>query len=311
MSKDDSKDFIIEETDDDEYADSLFREEMKDLRVEKLNQRVTIITILIPCLIGVILFIAYRDLTGKVSQSEFSGSKEVQALSDELEENFALLTKQDSEFQAKLAEHIASIEKTTAALNERLKSLDSALKQTGQNIDRTREALKSIDAAKIDKKEQKASIEKINNTLIPIRKNLEELGPMRQDLNKLSAEMKALDENIRKDLTTVSTSVAKTGQDLTQLQSALDQVHTKVSAMDDAKIDRASLDLEILKAKKNLDRTLDQELVTIERMLDGLLKRTRRLETNLKKLEATATKIPGATTLKQGSTEIKEQDLKE
>ena len=110
MSKDDSKDFIIEETDDDEYADSLFREEMKDLRVEKLNQRVTIITILIPCLIGVILFIAYRDLTGKVSQSEFSGSKEVQALSEELEEKFAQLTKQDSEFQAKLAETQALIE---------------------------------------------------------------------------------------------------------------------------------------------------------------------------------------------------------
>ena len=68
MSKDDGKDFKFDEPDDEAYADALYREEMKDLRVEKLNQRVAIITILIPCLIGVILFIAYRDLTGKVTE---------------------------------------------------------------------------------------------------------------------------------------------------------------------------------------------------------------------------------------------------
>ena len=311
MSKDESKDFIIDEADDDEYADALFREEMKDLRVEKLNQRVTIITILIPCLIGVILFIAYRDLTGKVSQSEFSGSKEVQALSAELEEKFTLLTKQNSEFQANQAAHNASIEKATASLNERLKSLDSAIKQTGQTIVTTREALKSIDAAKVDKKEQKAFIEKMNSSLMPIRKNLEELGLIRKDLNTLSTEMKALDENFRKDLAAVNASVTKTGQDLTQFQTALDQVHANVSALEDAKIDRASLDLEMLKARKNLERTLDQELIKIERMLDALLKRTKRLETNLKQLEASATTIPAATTPRPGATGIKEQDLQE
>ena len=87
MVKDDSNEFNFDSVEDEEYAGELYREELKDLRVEKINQRVTIITILIPCLIGAVLYIAYRDLTGRVTKSEFSGSKEVQALSEGLEKN--------------------------------------------------------------------------------------------------------------------------------------------------------------------------------------------------------------------------------
>jgi septal ring factor EnvC (AmiA/AmiB activator) len=315
MPKDDTKEFSFDDNNEEEYADMLYREEMKDLRVEKLSQRVAIITILIPCLIGVILFIAYRDLTGRVTESEFSGSKEVRALSVQLEEKLTQLTQQNSAFQATLAEKIATFEKSSTALDQQLKTLNNTLNQVKQDLDKTRASLKSIDASKVDKKQQKAAIEKINNTLIPIRKDLEVLAPISKDLNSLSSEIKAMDKRVQEDLTSVTASVTKTNQDLSQLQSDLNQFQSTLTTLAKEKIDQASLELEILKAKKNYTRTFDQEMLKIQRRLDALLKRTKRLEVNLKQLEATATTIPTAKAPSQPKspkgTKIEEQDLKE
>jgi chromosome segregation ATPase len=308
MVKDDSKDFNLDEIEDEEYANALYQEEMKDLRVEKINQRVTIITILIPCLIAVVLYIAYRDLTGRVTKSEFSGSKEVQALSMELEEKFIHLSKQNSEFQTTLTEKITDIEKSANSLNNTLKSLHDTVNQLKQNLNKTRASLKSISASKIDKKEHAASIEKVNATLVPIRKELEVLIPVSKDLSALSSEIKVLDKRVKEDLTSISESLTKTNKDLMDIQS-------NFTTLADQKIDKSSLELEMFKAKKNYERSLEQAVVKIDRKLRALLKRTKKLETNLKQLEATTTKIPVTQSPTQPKTpknaEIEEQDIKE
>lgn len=315
MRKDETKEFSFDENDVGKYSDALFEDEIKDMRVEKLNQRVTIITILIPCLIGIILFIAYRDLTGRVTKSEFTGLKEVQTLSGELENKLSSLSEQNSEFQTTLTAKIAGIEKITTDLDQKSKTLNNTLNQVKQDLGKTRATLKSVEDSKVDKKDQEAAIEKINNTLIPIRKDLEGLAPLKKDLsslsdeiNQLSSEMKAIDKRAQEELTSVRDSVAKTNQDLNDLQSNL-------TVMGNEKIDQASLELELLKARKSYEWMLDRELVKIQRSLDALSKRTKQLETNLKQLEATATRIPAAKapgqTKSPGAADIKEQDLKE
>jgi septal ring factor EnvC (AmiA/AmiB activator) len=315
MPKDETKEFDFDDNDVDKYSDAIFQDEMKDMRLEKLNQRVTIITILIPCLIGIILFIAYRDLTGRVTETEFSGSKEIQALSAELEKELTAITTQQSEFQATLTSKIAGIEKTLSELDQKSKTANAALKQVKQDLEKTGAALKSVSALKVDKKDQKAAIDKINNTLIPIRRDLESLPPLRNNItnlsnniNVLSSKIKAVDKRVQEKLSSVTASMRKTNRDLGQLQSNL-------TAMENEKMDQASLELEMLKARKSLERTFDQELIKVQRRIDALLKRTKQLETNLKQLEATATKIPAAKTPVQTKTpesiKIEEQDLKE
>ena len=195
-----SKEFNFNEIGDDEYPDSLYQEEMKDLRVEKINQRVTIITILLPCLIGVILFIAYRDLTSRVNRSEFSGSKEVQALSEELEEKFKNIATQFTTVQTSLEEKITSVEKTAGDLNEKFKKLNNIDESLKQNIDKSGTTLKTISASKVDKKEHAAAMEEINKSLSRIRQDLDALAPINQDIKSLSSEMQAIDKRLKKDL---------------------------------------------------------------------------------------------------------------
>ena len=297
-----SKEFNFNEIGDEEYPDSLYQEEMEDLRVEKLNQRVTIITILLPCLIGVILFIAYRDLTGRVSQSEFSGSKEVQALSEELEEKFKNIATQFTTVQASLDEKITPIEKTITALNDKFKKLDSIDESLKQNLDKSGTTLKTISESKVDKKEHAAAIEKINNSLSLLRKDLEALAPINQDIKSLSTEIQAIDNRLKKDLTSLSETMTRSDNDLIQIQNNLENLSER-------KLDKASLELEVLKARKNYERTLDETVIKLERRMDSLLKRIKQVERNLRQLEAAATQTAKSKTPKTG--EIIEQEIKE
>ncbi len=304
----DYKEFNFDKIADEEYPDSLYQEEMKDLRVEKLNQRVTIITILLPCLIGVILFIAYRDLTGRVSQSEFSGSKEVQALSVELEEKFKNIAAQFTEVQNSLDEKITSLEKKIIALNENLNKLNEIDTNIKQNLNKSDTTLQTISAAKVDKKEHAAAIEKINNSLVLIRKDLEALAPVNKDIASLSSEMKTLEKRLGEEMTALSETIAKTDNDLMQIQAGL-------ATLAGQKLDKDSLDLEVLKTRMSFERTLDQAVINLERKIDSVLKRTKQLEKNLKQLEAATTQTPIARPPRTSETpktgEILEQEIKE
>ena len=112
---------------DDQDPDIMYQEELKELRVEKLGQRITLMAILLPCLLGVILYFGYRDLTGRVSKSQDSGSLEIQRLSSEVETlskqfndkliNFSTtLSTQDKDFETTLSEKISAINKSNDAL---------------------------------------------------------------------------------------------------------------------------------------------------------------------------------------------------
>ena len=87
------------------------------------------------------------------------------------------------------------------------------------------------------------------------------------------------------------------------------QIHDDLEKLSDRKLDKASLELEVLKARKNYERTLDETVIKLERRMDALLKRMKQLERNLRQLEAAATRTTTTKTPKTG--EIIEQEIKE
>lgn len=66
--------------------------QVDELRMEKLSQRVTMISILIPVLIVVILIIAYMDIKQRVLRTEDTGVSGVQNLSKDMESRFSTLS---------------------------------------------------------------------------------------------------------------------------------------------------------------------------------------------------------------------------
>jgi len=309
---------------DDQDPESFYHEEIKDLRVEKLSQRITLFSILLPILIGVAIFFAYRDLTSRVSRNQDTGSVEAQRISRELEGfskkfNEKLITfsttlsSQDKDFNTTVSGKLAAVNKNVDVLNKSLKSLN-------ENLSQTRKTVKNLAASKAEKKSQTAAIAKVNANLESLKQELKSLTELRSEITTVSAEIKILEGKLSRELAEVATSAAKTQKNYSQLK-------TSIRALAGDKIDKDTFDLEVFKLKKNYQNRLAQEIAAVNQKLDTIQKKIDGIQKNSisqkKSMKSLSKKTPpaktpgttitgttkGATSSKSGS--IDEQDLLE
>ncbi|MCK4984641.1 MAG: hypothetical protein KAS40_03930 [Desulfobacterales bacterium] len=274
--------------DEPESEQTLYQDEAKDRRVEKLSHRVTIISILIPVLIGVVFYIAYRDITSRVSQSQDTEAMEIQNLSTQLQDKFDELSIKYGELEASLVQKLAALEKVDKAMKANLKKAENTVSK--------------INATKADKKDQQDAIAKIDTALSPIRKELKDLSTMRNDLKAVTAELQSLDTDVQQKLTTISANVDKSLQNLTKIQSDM-------SALSNQKLDNDTLQLELLKAKKSYQKELDLTKKALDKRLSSILRKIRDLE-KIAQAPLAAPKPSGGTS-SPGSANIVEQEIKE
>ena len=325
---------------DDQDPEAFYRDEIKDIRVEKLSQRVTLISILLPCLIAVAIYFGYRDVTGRVTQSQDTGSLEVQKLSrklDELSRKFnekliafsTTLSTQDRDFDTVMSGKLKTINDNFDVLFKDLKSLNENLKQTKSSIKKLNAskadkknqeaAIKKLNTSKVDKKSQAAAIAKIYTALEPINKELQTLTDIRQDLKSISSDILNLESKLTKD-------IAVAAADTDQFRKSYAELQTSVTSLASEKIDKATMDLEIFKLKKNFQNTISQAINGLNQKLDSIEKKIeevqisarsskRSMKSASKKISPTRNSASktGATkeTLTSNSGSIDEQDLPE
>ncbi|MEE4263211.1 MAG: hypothetical protein V2I56_11010 [Desulfobacteraceae bacterium] len=252
---------------DDQDPETFYQEEIKDLRVERLSQKVTLLTILLPILIGIAIFFAYRDLTGRVSRTQDSGSMEVQRIARQLTElskefNDKLivfsttLSTQDKEFDTTVSEKLSAINGNVTVLNKNLQSLKDDLSQT-------KDAVKDLGASKADQKSQDAAFAKVNGSLKTFENELKSLAKLRQELEAVSSGIKNLEGDMNQKLTAVTVATEQSKKDYSQLQ-------TSISSLSDGKVDKDTFDLEVLKLRKNYQNRVAQEITSINQKLDSI-----------------------------------------
>jgi chromosome segregation ATPase len=242
---------------DDEEPDSeqtIYREEAKDRRVEKLGHRVTIISILIPVLIGAIFYIAYRDITSRVSRSQDTGSMEIQNLSAQLEENFSQLSDKYGELETALTQKLEELEKVDRAMKDNLKEAENTVNR--------------INATKADKKDQQETVAKIDAAVVPLQQEL-------QDLKSIVADLQDRDNEIKQQLADISAGMDKLSN---EFRNDLTKIQTNLATVSNQKIDKEALQLEFLKVRKQFQRDLDVTKSSIDKRLGSMLSRIKDLE---------------------------------
>ena len=291
---------------DDPGPETFYQEELKDLRVEKLSQKVTLLSILLPILIGIAIFFGYRDLTGRVSQTQDTGSMEVQRISRRLEEiskefNDKLITftttlsTQDQAFDSTVSGKLAAVNKNVTALNKNLKSLND-------NLNQTRRIVKNLDASKADKKSQNAAFAKVNTALKSMDGELKSLAKLQGELKTLSSGIKNLERNFDQKMgKAASTAEQSRRKDFKALQTSLADLAGQ-------KVDLDTFELEVFKLRKNYQNRVAQEITAINQKLGAIQKQIdniQRVSKSSKKSMKSLSKKP----LKSGA--INEQDLLE
>jgi chromosome segregation ATPase len=232
---------------DDETEDNVIPAQADELRIEKLNQRMTLITILIPVLIVVILGIAYLDIKRRVIHTEDTGAETVQHLSDELESRFSSL----SLSQAHLQEALAKVQEQT---NQSLAKAQVNLKKLDESLDKIRKSM-------VSQKELQTASHKLS-------RNLENLARSTEDIK---TQVDVLDQSLPSRLDQIDQHATDLGNRLAEFKKALADI-------DKNKIDKAALDLalklEMLKTKRAFDIQLEKIQAQIESLRPKSTKRS-------------------------------------
>lgn len=209
--------------DEEEAEETPITTDVENLRLEKLNTRVTLISILIPVLIVVVLVIAYLDIKKRVIKTEDTGQLTAESLSKELESRFSSLTMAQKVVEENLERLKDQSNKSVAKVQINLKKLDDQLKNASQKM--------------ASQKDIKATKSKLDQSVNNMAQSIEEL---RLQLGEINQTLQPRISDLEKILSDNKTGMA--------------QLEERLSVLDANKIDKAKMDLalklEILKIKQ-------------------------------------------------------------
>lgn len=136
--------FSIANTDDgSDAAAALYKQEINDLKIEKLGNRLTIITIILPCLIGAILVYGYLDIKDRVSTIHDTGQNQMDSVAKDFETKLNSIEVDLAKVKFSLEKEIPELTDQVAAMGEELTRF-SELAKTKAGKDETQKELEQI-----------------------------------------------------------------------------------------------------------------------------------------------------------------------
>jgi chromosome segregation ATPase len=293
---------------DESEPDSFYHEELKDLRVEKLGQRITLLSILLPCLIAVALYVGYRSLSGRIGRSDNIGSQEVERLTKEIDDlsktfNEKLITfsttlsTQDKDFGTTIEGRLFGI---TQSIDKLQKNVDTLNANLTRDLDQSQKIIENLQVSKADKKSLAIAVENINASVKPLQSELQTLKTVRKDLSAVSADIKRLDGKLTRELDAAASRSDQISQNYRQLEASLAELSGDA-------IDKDALALEMFKIKKNVQRQISEAVSDLDQRLKAIQTRLDRTEDaagyqkqSMKKASQKAISAPGITAPQSG-----------
>jgi DNA repair exonuclease SbcCD ATPase subunit len=244
-------------------------------RVNRLSHRLSFLTLLLPCLLAIALYVGYRDLVQRTDQTQSTELRSVEKVAAEIDQKMASLDARLADFEAAWTARVEAAQKSVQALQEELHKSEAGVvdKLGASKADKKDlvEATARTDAALAAVNKDLQAVTRELQALAPFREELGSAAALRSDVNTLSGRLQKLENSLGKDLTGLAGYIDRTKTDFEKIKVDLANLQTR-------KLDRESLDLEVLKAKRLYQMTLDQEIARIEKTLSTLQRRLDQVE---------------------------------
>lgn len=218
--------------------------EINELRLEKISQRVTLISFMIPVLIVIVLVITYLDIKKRVVRTEDTGMIEFQKLSADLESRFSSLSVRQAKLEDDMTRMIAQSDQSAAAIQVRLQKLQETLTQVQQGIKN-----------KIDKKE-------LNSTRDEL---VRQINGLVDASNQASEQMAAITTELKKQMDQLTANVAATEQRMVDVNRLLAEIEKN-------KIDKPAMDLALRLETLKLSSDFKAKFDAMQQTIDALKK---------------------------------------
>ena len=256
-------------------AENLYHDELTELRIDRIGQRLTLISVLLPILIIVILALGYLDLKRRVIGLQDSGSATVEHLSNDLESRFSTLSVRVAELEQSLEKRLVDLDRRTVDQATRLAPLSADLKR--------------LASEKADRGEIKAATAGLEKQLPPI---VERLGSQEQALRALKAHIEAQTAGLERTIESVTADLAALQTHLAAVEGNLTGIFEDMKQIKEA---RQALQAEITRLatfkadQKAVDAALQRQLETVQGQLQTTAESlNKRLERLTQRLEQTA-----------------------
>ena len=233
---------------DEASPESQFQEDVDELQVVNLNKRITRMSVLITCLFGAIILLAYLDLKKNLFKMDNSGTMEIQSLTKGVDSRFSSISLQQAKFEEVLSKKIAPLEKAVASIQPNLKEVSTAIKYIRA-------------ARKEDNKKMANAIEAINKTLTTVPTKLQNLT---SDIDKINNKH-----------TNEISNLSRTTKDI---KNNLQKIQADIASLSSSKLDQKTLDIELTNQQKIFQQTLIQLTSDIEKRISSIEKKIKEME---------------------------------
>ncbi len=238
-----------------ESPEAYMKQEADGLKIERLNLKVTIMSLVIPCLVFAVLILGYMDMKKRATEIHVSGAQGVKKLSDAID---ARVAKMSLRFSKADKDHDDKLTALTA---------DSAARK--RDVAGIRKNVKKIDTDKAGKKTTSRSIGKVSSKVDTLKKATDkklatldaefsaDVAALVRKQDSLKAGIKDAEKNM------VSTASLEHLLDLERLES------TKKFLKMKARMDDLSAGLEELDALRQEVKALKKEQAALKKRLKG------------------------------------------
>lgn len=257
----------------DEETEPAAQDEELKKRLNRLSQRMSFLTLLLPCLLAIVVYVAYHDLTQRLLRTRTSEIHSVERLAQDIEQRMASLTARLGDFEAALG-RLGDLPNRLLAMQEEWRKGETAMeknvtakadrKEIEELVNRHQTALAALG------RDVQALAKEVQG-LAPLREELGSGAVLRSDVQGLSARLQKLENSLGKDLTGLAGYMERSKSDLEKIKS-------EVSGLQARKLDREAVDLEVLKAKRLYQIALDQEIGRVDKAFGTLQRRLEQLE---------------------------------
>lgn len=236
---------------DDEKPDFQSQEDIDNFQLEKLNKRVTRISILILCLIVVVSIAVYFDLKKSISLTDSAGIMGVKALSKDLQSKFSSLSLRQANLEDDLTKRIEAIEKSTASIQA--------------NMNKATTAINQIRSAR------KTDNEKFESSITTLDKKL---SPLSGDLETMASNLKNIDNTVNNQLENLSQMIGSAKKDLVNIRADIDSVKSFT-------IDKKTVDVLLKNQQEAYQLALQKITSNLEDKIDSVENKLKEMEKDI------------------------------
>jgi chromosome segregation ATPase len=284
---------LLKQTDG-EISASVYHEEINTLKIDKLSNRVTIISFILPCLVGIIIVFAYLDIKERMVDVDLTKQNQVERLFQQLEEKLNTLDVKIAKNQFDLENKLPELDKKNVLLEGRIAKLTTTKADT-KTIKADTKIIKD-QFAKLEKrianntnqdKSTLQTIERINKeTLSSIKKN-------QNQFDKTARQIKKEATLFRKKFDTRLLELSSYEQEIGKLRKRVSLLDMKVKGFEQETASRGDLDETITQLKNDLSNhmeILDQQVNKLNQRLTANISRLQNDLDQLSKMSSSTIK---------------------